>query len=329
MQGDSWALGVAVELQNNQFMFGQNKSIKLSEAISSLESLYFSYSKSLYPNIKNYLQYGDSVLLGPSSHNDHKGEKEHVIVSGAYTFSSFVERISSLEKANEHLYNVGDNLSFYGTGLAGGWEIESPTFVQSQGIKTGMISQQLVHSYSSYTSVVGHGGNHWIRVPIANVDPLNYGIGLDMISPKLRYIKTPINSNGEIEIALTEAPSGSYNILLGDWHRGGWRKEFAQRLRLNIQPGTPSGTIISQNLLQYLNSSKIIKEGMLIPYQYYRIGGRVYLDRSNTELDYENWSLKLVLQTNEDQVSPTTESIIAEMFKDNTDTNTWHEFVGI
>src|SRR5690606_40803441 len=71
------------------------------------------------------------------------------------------------------------------------------------------------------------------------------------------------------------------------------------------------------------------KEGMLIPYQYYRIGGRVYLDRSNTELDYENWSLKLVLQTNEDQVSPTTESIIAEMFKDNTDTNTWHEFVGI
>src|SRR5690606_40124130 len=87
-------------------------------------------------------------ILGPSSHNDHKGEKEHVIVSGAYTFSSFVERISSLEKANEHLYNVGDNLSFYGTGLAGGWEIESPTFVQSQGIKTGMISQQLVHSYS-------------------------------------------------------------------------------------------------------------------------------------------------------------------------------------
>ena len=146
-QGDFWKMAVAVPLKNGKFSVGTHKEMKISDPIANANESWVRYNKELSSGheIENFLQYGDEILLGPSNEGGYLREKESMIISGVEPWSSTEGKIHFKNKDNEHLYSIGDSITAYGTGLAGGWDIPSETYaetyVQSEGIKRGLISK--------------------------------------------------------------------------------------------------------------------------------------------------------------------------------------------
>jgi hypothetical protein len=326
MQGDSWSIGVAINLKNNQFKLGQTKTARISQAVKECQAIIY---EDIYPDMVQYLQYGDSVLLGPSSVDDYKGETEHLLVSGLLEegLSAGTSLIPFLQK-RQNSYFPGDLITFYGTGLAGGWIIGDKDFVLSQGIKNGIVSQQL-----KYVDTFSYGTSNSKYYLDATLPATSFRFGIDLIRDDfefMEYIITPISDNNHILIATQSTDgvtAGVSGILLGDYHRGGWRKENAQRLRLNIQTDSESQLILRQNLLQYNQSTDYFLESLLIPYQYYRMGGKVYLDNSRSTLTYTNWKLEMILRNNQDYRF-TSEMIVIDIL-DGANLNEWIDFQGI
>lgn len=334
MEGNSWEIGIAVPVKNNKFIFGKNYSAVLSQEVSSTNERQFYYDHNLYPELIDVLQYQDSILLGPSTQTNYKSESEHIQVTGIERWNDVtnIYKIWSRFKNNTNLYNSNDPITIYGMGLAGGWEIPTAmkTYVKAQGIRVGAISRHIVEHYltsNGNITVVNSGGKYYVKIPIGDNDVNQFRFGLDLAGDFLDYIKTPIDENGLIEFAISSTGEIEYYVLLGDWHRGGWRKEFAQRLSIEIKKAMSSGTIFSQSLLTYGSNGNIGEKSLLVPYQYYRIGGKVYIDASKLrDIDLiEGFNLMMLLRPH-DYHRENTEYIYKNIIDVSTDANKWLDF---
>jgi hypothetical protein len=336
-QGNSFELAVALPIKNNKFEFGQIKTALISEALSTNTSKSVKYSNLLYPGLQNHIQYGDSIMLGPSSNPSYKDERESLIVSGVEAWQPGEYKIHLKRKANTNKFNAGDQITAYTTGLAGGWEIPSgmSSFVKAMGIKNGPISQQKAVVYNNSEGVVGtvtgSGGKYRLSI---NRDGMGsqFGFGLDLLDyDYLEYLLSPLNSNNYMEFGITQVPSptASFKVLLGDSHRGGYRKDYAQRLDLDLIKGMWNGAIIRQKLLFYGNSSDYLQDSLLIPYQYYRIGGRAYIDTLHSSIPHGGgWNFYLMLRPHEN-VRPDSgndEEVLIKIGESSSNMNSWFNF---
>lgn len=301
-QGDSWEIAVATPVKNNKFIYGKNYSGVLSQEIAAANTSQFYYSHALYPELIDILQYQDAILLGPSSKSAYRGESEHIQVTGIEKWNPGVEhKIWSRFRNNVNQYNAGDPITIYGSGLGGGWEIPSymKSYIQAEGIRTGPISKQKVVYYTGGSIVINEiDGKYWVEIPIGQTSANDFRFGLDLAGDFFEYVKTPISNAGIMEFGIDDSGPSDFYVLLGDWHRGGWRKEFAQRLSIEIKKDMGSGSIFQQSLLTYGSAGNLGEKSLLIPYQYYRFGGKVYFDTSKLrEIDFlENFNMLMILR---------------------------------
>jgi len=336
-EGESFKLGVATPLKNNKFKFGQNKSVKLKTAYDNVNRAFsVVVDKTIYPDLPNFLQYNDQILLGPSSLSADKGERENVLISGVEVNTDHYIHFKYKNILNNG-FQASDDITFYGTGLAGGWKVPTDPDILPQGIKNGPISRQEFNDYLIGTVDIVDGKYQITIIFNSHVNSgiIDYGFILDLINQNIGlfdYIITPINSSNNSVIGLLLNGSGDnhYYCLIGDYHIGGWRKGFAQRIRIKISYGMSSKRIIYQDLLSYNASTKFGEQSLLVPYQYYKIGGRVWIDTSQLGgiIEYgtsNNWTLNLRLIPN-DNWRTSSEIISVPLATLNSQCNKWVEF---
>jgi len=313
-QGTSWQMAIAVPIKNHKFEFGQNFVATLQNSVDS-NSQFVQLDPAIYDRPGSLLQYRDQILLGPSSNPDFKGNIEHVPVTGVkedFIFNTY-SKIYLLNKNNINQYEAGDRVSFYGTCLAGGWKVPNKTpynynyFFTPQGIQKGSISTHVWATYISNPLLLegmyddrSHASGTWIKIRRKNSDH-SFLLDLDEVyGNKIQYIIDPVyleNSAYYFNIAMQ---SGNYSEiisgLLGDYHRGGWRKQYAQRLSIAIDDDTPSTLFFVQDLVKS-GIGGIRDRSLLIPYQYYRFGGRIYVESrfTSAKLGTSNYSLFMIV----------------------------------
>lgn len=316
-QGNSFQLAVAVPVKNHKFEFGQNYVCMLQNGID-VNAQYIQIDNTIYTGADLIVQYRNQILLGPSSHPDNPGATEHVTVSGAYPLSTAgYTRFYLLNKNNKYKYDAGDRISFYGTGLAGGWTMSSTSWLNaykryfsSQGIQKGAISTHYWPSFShdpnlnqgTYDANYSAAGAY-LKMHKVETDP---GFFLDMdyvYGDKMQYVMDPLYveaGRSQFRVAmLAQVYTSPFYALLGEYHRGGWRKQYAQRISIQIDDSTPSGFFFTQDLVK-AGSEDLRDRSLVIPYQYYRIGGRIYIDATHcsAKVGYDNYYMSMSLRPN-------------------------------
>jgi hypothetical protein len=335
-QGDSFELGVAVPLRNNHFNFGKYGKAQLYEGANPGD-VWIKLSKSIGDGaqIPDLLQVGDMILLGPSSNSSNKKQSEHVRCSGVEDFTT-CWKVHIHPKTLKYKYGAGDSVTFYAQGLAGAWNTLHPN-VHSQGIKTGVIGLQTIAAFSYLAGGGVPGTNQYTLQGSAGrykivCKPSTYGYGINLIHPDFDYVISPMNADGTIEFAVKHAiTDASIYVNLGDWHRGGWRKEFAQRLKIDFYTGMASGEILYQNLIDYGDPTQnIFNKASVIPYQFYRMGGKVFLENMSCTYDYgTQFTLEAVLKGNP-YIRNLTEEVRVDIFGDTIEnTGKWFSFSGM
>jgi hypothetical protein len=350
-QGQSWQLAVATPIKNHHFEFGQNYVATLQSGIEA-NSQFIKVDPELYHRIEDVIQYRDQILVGPSSNSDNKSEIEHVPITGCrmdWTGAGNPTKIYLLNKNNEFAYEVGDRVSFYGTGMAGGWEIPqtsllSKSYFQAQGIQRGAIARRQWHSAQADDgsklpeqdkyNYIHNGGRPFLWYGLGDtVNEYSFLLDIDeTYGDKLEYIITPVETiSGKqyAKVAVNVANYGAtHNFLYGDYHKGGWRKQYAQRIAIGMNNATPTGTFFRQNLLRS-GTEDIRERSLIIPYQYYRIGGRIYWDTSFTTQNFkQNYNIYCILRANTytRDYGGEYEYILVSAITDSTTPNTWHTF---
>jgi len=296
-QGESWEIGVAVPVKNHTFQLGQNYSAILQESIGT-SNLWFKVDSDIYPEVRDIIQYNDQVLLGPSSVEGYRGETEFVQISGYEQFTSSIGKIQTKNKNNKVAFNTGDKVTFYGTGLGGGWSIpiDMSDYIKAEGIKMGVISRHEIAGYPSsgsnpppagYYNFQQNGSLPYITISRGTGVGI-YGYFIDWVNSYNEYLINPLDFDNRANFASVNGGSitGTQYFVYGDYHQGGWRKDNAQRIRLQLKNTTPSGNIFQQELLRP-GPENLRERVSLIPYQYYRMGSKIYLDDSylNVPLD--------------------------------------------
>lgn len=301
-QGDSWQLAVAVPLKNNHFEYGQNYVTLLNEGISP-NAQYIKVSRD-FESARDILQFRDQILIGPSSNSSDKGETEHMSVSGMYLDYTNSPKIYLLNKDNTYNYEVGDRVSFYGTGCAGGWDIlGDQQYIKAEGIQKGAISRHIWTGFSqdlySNGQAAGtyryfhNGGNPYILFRLAENDG-DFSFLLDLnetYGNRIQYLMDPVYTDDNKKwsrFAMSVGSSGqAISALYGDYHIGGYRKSYAQRIAIVMSGSTPTGQFFRQELTRS-GTESLRDRALLIPYQYYRVGGRVYFDTSFTSQTFRD-----------------------------------------
>jgi len=219
--------------------------------------------------------------------------------------------------------------------------LASQAWVKAGGIKNGPVSRQLTKSFTA-----GIGAGTYVKTGTnAGLNGLltltqhttEYGFALDLLSTQLEYIQTPLYLDSGInkfKIAINnpDGLSGAVNVLLGQYHRGGWRKSYAQMLTIHLDKNdvTLDSTIFKQSLIDYGDESTNNKrrKSLLIPYQFYRIGGKVFVDAVATNKIYnDDYNIKLVLQPSDTLRDNSTETISVDILDSLAiNTNQWFEF---
>lgn len=346
-QGNSWQLAVAVPVKNHKFEFGQNYVCVLQAGIDA-NAQYIQIDNSVYTGADLIIQHRNQILLGPSSHPDNRGATEHVTVSGAYPLPTAGNtKFYLLNKNNKYKYDAGDRVSFYGTGLAGGWEVgvtdwkdAYKRFFTAQGIQKGAISTNYWPYFQRYFTV-GEGQYWYYNTASGTYMKLHristdFEFILDLDSTygnKIQYIIDPIylESGGyysRIAVEFQQYLSDFY-ALLGDYHRGGWRKQYAQRIAIQIDDSTPQGFFFKQDLVK-AGSEDLRDRSLVIPYQYYRIGGRTYIDATHcsAKVGYDNYYMSMSLRPNEQSrdLGGSFESVFVNFANATTDNDVWKTF---
>lgn len=339
-QGDFWKMAVAVPLKNGKFSVGTHKECKISQAIANANENWVQYNKTLASGheIENFLQYGDEILLGPSHKEGYLREKESLIISGVEPWTADHGKIHFRNKDNENLYSIGDSITAYGTGLAGGWDIPSETYaetyVQSEGIKRGLISRQLIATFTEESGTIAAGewesssDTGWKLVEMKMHTGQYSGI-IDYLHPDgLVSIQRPTDGSGVAAFYVDTLPTTTVYGLYGDWHRGGWGNDFAQRLRIQLTNTITGGDIITQDLLDYGDSTQNIKrKSLLVPFQYYRIGGLAFVEpKTSTYVYDDNYNINLKLYPHRDPVDASLAISTDILDSVSTNVNKWMEF---
>lgn len=311
-ENDSWELGVAIPVKNNKFSFGTIGNGVLTSPLTANESTGFLFNNEL-DYIHNSLQYNDVVLLGPSTNSSNLKEMEEVIVSGIELRTGLDDKIHIRDKNNQKLFNANDPFTFYGTGLSGNWEIVNDTFysyVQAEGLRRGLISKQQVGTFSEITEPYTTPGQYIVMstglsaYAIFCIPSSEYGVGLNLLNSTMDYIKAPLKVGTlykTVEFGLiNHSMTGTQYMQYGDYHRGGWRKDFAQRIRLKLGSDTPSGVFFKQNLIDFgsADSSNIREKTTLIPYAYYRMGGTLLLEQHHNLAYNSDYNINAVVYPN-------------------------------
>lgn len=298
-QGSSWELAVAVSLKNPKFEIGTNFNAAIQETVGT-STLWIKIDRTSYPQSEHVLQYNDQLLLGPSSVEVDKSETETAQVSGFEPWNASIGKIHLRNKEGlTYQYNAGDPLTFYGNGIAGGWFVPTAMkdYVLSEGIKMGLVSRHVLGSYLNsgsnpppigYYNFQQNGSLPYLTFKKADgVD--DYGFFIDWISDYQEYLINPLDSNDLGHFAVKNGyvnDSLTKYILYGDYHKGGWRKDFAQRLKLQLKQGMPSGYIFQQNLVRSGNENRR-ERTLLVPYQYYRMGAKIFCDTTYHGTEFE------------------------------------------
>ncbi|MHA1931941.1 MAG: hypothetical protein ACW96X_05335 [Promethearchaeota archaeon] len=334
-QGDSWKLGVAAPVKNHKFEFGQSQYSTLQSNITA-NAILIPLPTASDPQIRDKVQYNDTVLLGPSSNAANDGERETILTSGMDSGDP-TGNLHSLTKNNTYLYDTGDPVMFYGTGMAGGWDIPSGvTYCEAQGINRGLIS---TNDWMTYTKIANdsdpaqgqfswynNSGDSFVRLQRS----INrYGGIIDMVSSYFTngYVIEPVDENNEAWLHVPSEPDGNKAFQHGDWHRGGWRKDQAQRLEITLDDAMSSSRFFETDLIRAGNGS-VRQRAQVIPWQYYRIGGRVYFDTTKMTYTFgDGFNIYLLLMPHQygtDYNFP--EYITATVGTSGTDTDQWIEF---
>lgn len=158
--GSKWQMGIAVPVKNRKFEYGTVVNYRLSSGPFEESSLnqnglhvgISSIDQSIGSWPSNLIQYGDKVLLGPSTSQEFNRFKETIRISGCQeTFENSLAWsqgfIYSLDRRNRFEYQLTDSISVYGTGLASGWELKDAR-LSTLGINKGFASLNRHGMYS-------------------------------------------------------------------------------------------------------------------------------------------------------------------------------------
>lgn len=332
-QGSSWELAVAVPIKNHTFDKGQSYYAALQEA-PGLNANWLMVDLASYPQLNDRLQYNDQILVGPSTMTGYRGETEFMQISGYEKFGVNSLKIHLKNRNNKIDFNTGDRIIFYGTGLAGGWEVPIgfASHANAEGIKMGAVCRSQIGQYSSSASNPPPMGSYNFQqngslpyIQIARkTNTGEYGYFLDWINPGNEYLINPLDSNtiGHFAVKNGSSVSSLQYFIYGDYHMGGWRKDNAQRLRIMLKSTTPSTPIIQQELLRP-GPENIRERAYLIPFQYYRMGIKYYLDDTYLGEDEPDWHLGLYVDpmTSARNLTGLTQGISMSMGKT---MKTWH-----
>lgn len=310
-QGNSFELAVAVQLKNSKFEFGQIQTGTVQTGISP-GNFAVVYDAASFPDLEPVIQHNDQVLLGPSSNSNNFGEKEYQLVSGIEDWTGNLVKIHFKNKNSLiNTFEVGDPISVFGHGLAGGWTIPSELrdWIKAEGIRRGIVTKPEIGSFILGTEDPPNPGKYKHLGGTDNVVKVGlstsagkYSSLIDLIDSDLIYVMAPITDGNYAIFVVSDTAviSDPLYAIYADFHKGGWRKDYAQRLRIKITQGMSSGDIFKQSLVRY-GTENIRDRSLLIPYQYYRIGGRIYIDDSFKH-GYsfgDNYSLFMLLRPNQ------------------------------
>jgi len=157
--GSKWQMGIAVDLVNTHFDYGTIIQYKItsdpfnnSQVVSRATQIGIDNTiidSNTQPS--NLIQYGDHLRLGPSTDVNNLGYQETIRILGAnedVTSNSWSNAvIYSLDRANKYQYQLGDDVTIFGTGLAAGWQIKDNNLA-TRGIFKGFSSLNNMGAYS-------------------------------------------------------------------------------------------------------------------------------------------------------------------------------------
>lgn len=151
--GSKFQFGIAVDLDNRKFEYGQVLKYSIaaddhgvSQTVKNAHQYGLSHAtQDINSCPSQFIQYGDHMLLGPSTVVNYEGytEPTRVAASGhlndvdptAWTAGV----VYSLDRSTKYLYQLSDSATIYSTGRAEGWYMENLQG-QSVGIQKGNIS---------------------------------------------------------------------------------------------------------------------------------------------------------------------------------------------
>lgn len=159
-KGKKWQMGIAVPLKNRKFEYGTVVNYRLSTDN-------FGNNSFLAPDIQgglsaletdankapsNNIQYGDRLLLGPSSVQEFSNYKEAIRVSAVKEQVDLINEWSgggffSLDRRNKYRFNSTDKVSALGSGKGSAWEVHD-FHLMTAGLKKGFASLNRLGQYS-------------------------------------------------------------------------------------------------------------------------------------------------------------------------------------
>ena len=151
--GSKFQMGIAVDLTNRKFDYGQVIKYSLaaddfgtSSTVINTHQFGVSHTDQDENSCPSqFIQYGDKAIFGPSTVSGYEGYTEPVRLAAAGHLNDVSSTawtdgvLYSLDRANRYKYQLSDSVSIYSTGRAAGWYMQN---IQGQtcGTRKGYIS---------------------------------------------------------------------------------------------------------------------------------------------------------------------------------------------
>lgn len=151
--GSKFQMGIAVDLTNRKFDYGQVIKYSLaaddfgtSSTVINTHQFGVSHTDQDENSCPSqFIQYGDKAVFGPSTVSGYEGYTEPVRLAASGHLNDVSSTawtdgvLYSLDRANRYKYQLSDSVSIYSTGRAAGWYMQN---IQGQtcGTRKGYIS---------------------------------------------------------------------------------------------------------------------------------------------------------------------------------------------